>query len=62
MQDEAFACNAFVSHIEISFIRFRRPILLRYFMALFQTFQMTVELYAMQARKMDLSTLPNPNL
>ena len=31
-------------------------------MALFQTFQMSVELYEMQGRKMLLSTLPDPNL
>jgi hypothetical protein len=62
MQDEASAYNAFVSHIENSFIGVRRPIILRYFMALFQTFQMTVELYATQGRNMQLSALPDPNL
>jgi hypothetical protein len=61
MQDEATAYKAFVSHIENSFMSFRRPIILCYFMALFQTFQMTVELYAMQALKMHLPTLPEPN-
>jgi hypothetical protein len=30
-------------------------------MALFQTFQMTLELYAMQGRKMRMSALPDPN-